>query len=47
MVNELPVIGNETGNTTFLIPDNVNGLLYSFKNPVDLSNKIKYFLEAV
>jgi len=45
MANGLPVIGNETGNTPFLIKDGVNGLLYKFMDHADLSNKIKHFLD--
>lgn len=44
MINGLPVIGNNTGNSPFLIKEDVNGLLYEFKNSKDLSQKMKYMI---
>ena len=44
MVNGLPVIGNNTGNTPYLINDGYNGFIYSFNDETELADKMKKFL---
>lgn len=45
MFNGLAVIGNETGNTPYLIDQEKTGLIYKFKDPNDLASKIRYLLD--
>ncbi len=41
----LAVIANETGNSPYLVKDNLNGLIYEFGNPESLSDKMTSLIE--
>ncbi|MGC6431431.1 MAG: glycosyltransferase family 4 protein [Jejuia sp.] len=41
ILNGLTVIGNDSGNTKYLVEDEVSGLIYKYGNALDLSKKIE------
>lgn len=46
LLNGLPVIGNNTGNTPYLIRDGQNGFIYTFSNAEELAEKMLFFIRA-
>lgn len=41
----LPVIGNNTGNTPYLVMDNQNGYIYTYKNAFSLASQMKKLID--
>lgn len=44
MSKGLPVIGNNTGNTPYLVKEGYNGFIYEFQSPISLADKMEKFL---
>lgn len=45
MLNSMPVIGADTGGTSELIKNNINGLLYRLNDYNDLADKMEFFIK--